>query len=357
MKLEWHRPRSTRPWLLLRPGEVWDWLLIEADGSRREGQGCPPKVLQARVALVVPGEHVSQFQLAAPPGLKRDDWPLLLEDRLLQNCDELLCACLARSPGQLRLMAVARELLEPWRAQCTEWAVPLDHCWAEFQLLPTPEPGTAWRWQRTPGLWLCKGAAASGLEHWLAWPAALGELPQPWPGLHTHAVRGAWPEALAALDSLPSLLDRPRTARSLPGVPAQQRRLLVACLVLATAWAGLWLSHQWRQAQTWRGQVLAAIGDQPSARHAAQALKRLRESELQRQLRERQLEDLQGQLQTWLREHPSWRLQAVRFDGQRWHLRLEGDGTQPPWSDMAHAVGAAVQLQDGLVVFDLGAAT
>jgi len=358
MNVEWRRAAPARPWLLLRPGDVWDWLLVEAGGARRQGQGEPPANLQARVALIVPGECCSQFQLAAPPGLKRDEWPLLLEDRLLQNPDEVLCACLSRQAGQLHLMAVQRQLLEPWREQCAEWGLQVECCWAEFQLLPTPEPGSAWQWQRTPDVSLCKGRGEDATEHWLAWPAALGELPaQPWSGLHRQRVAGLWPISLAPLDTLPSLLDRPRRARALPGVSRQQQHLLAACLVLATAWGGLWLSQQWRQVQTWRAQVLAMTGEQPSPRHAAQALKRLRESELQQQLRERQLEDLQARLQAWLHEHPSWRVQAVRFDGQRWHLRLDGEGTAPPWTEMASAVGAAVQVVNGQVVFDLGAAT
>ncbi|MFJ4064920.1 type II secretion system protein GspL [Pseudomonas sp. NPDC089996] len=358
MKFEWRRTASARPWLLLRPGPEWDWLLVEAGGARRQGQGEPPANLQARVALVVPGEYCSQFQLAAPPGLKRDEWPLLLEDRLQQNPDEVLCACLSRQAGQLQLMAVERLLLEQWREQCAEGGLQVDCCWAEFQLLPAPEPGSAVQWWRAPDLSLCKGSDEHGREHWLAWPAELGELPQqPWSGLHKHAATGTWPAALAALDKLPSLLERPRQARSLPGVSRQQQRLLAACLVLAAAWGGLWLGQQWRQVQTWRAQVIAVTGDQASPRQAAQALKRMREGDLQQQLRERQLQDLQARLQAWLREHPAWRLQAVRFDGQRWHLRLDGDGAAPPWSEMASAVGAAVQAQGGQVVFDLGAAT
>ncbi len=86
-------------------------------------------------------------------------------------------------------------------------------------------------------------------------------------------------------------------------------------------------------------------------------LVRLRESVLQQQLRTRQLDDLQARLQTWLRANPGLRLQAVRFDGQRWHLRLEGEGSAPPWRDMAAAAGATVQVQEGQVIFDLGAAS
>ena len=200
--------------------------------------------------------------------------------------------------------------------------------------------------------------AEDGQEHWLAWPDALGGVPQPpWAGLHKTSLNGNWPTVFAPLATLPGLFERARKVRSLPAASRQQQRLLAACLVLATVWGGLWLSQQWRQAQLWRSQVVAVTGEQASPRHAAQALKRLRESVLQQQLRTRQLDDLQARLQTWLRDNPGLRLQAVRFDGQRWHLRLEGEGSAPPWRDMAAAAGATVQVQEGQVIFDLGAAS
>ena len=362
MKLEWRRHTPARPWLLVRPGEIWDWVLVEDGVAQREGQGEPPANLQARVALVIPGPLCSQFQLAAPPGLKRDEWPLLLEDHLLQGAQEVQCACLSRQAGQLRLLAVARQHLDDWRGQCAEWGLEVERCWAEFQLLPTTEPGAAWQWQRAPGLSLYRGLSDDSREHWLAWPDALGDLPQqPWSGLRAVALAGRWPLALAPLDNLPSLFERSRSVRALPGVPAPQRRLIVACLVLASVWGALWSSQQWRQVQTWRGQVLAVAGAQATPRHAAQALKRLSEADVQQQLRMRQLDDLQARLHAWLQDHPGWRLQAVRFDGQRWHLRLDGEGSAPPWQEMASAAGAAVQVQGTApstqVVFDLGAAT
>jgi len=204
---------------------------------------------------------------------------------------------------------------------------------------------------------LYKGLAEDEQEHWLAWPQALGEAPQqPWAHMQSVPLSGDWPSTLAPLDAMPGLFERARKVPSLPIVSRPQQRLLAACLVLAAVWGGLWLNQQWRQAQLWRAQVFAVTGEQASPRHAAQALKRLRESELQQQIRTRQLEDLQAALQAWLRDQPGWRLQAVRFDGQRWHLRLEGDGATPPWQDMANGAGAAVQVQGGEVVFDLGAA-
>ncbi|WP_207878946.1 type II secretion system protein GspL [Pseudomonas sp. 32_A] len=356
MKFEWGRRTPAQSWLLLRPGVVWHWALAQDGLVQRQGQGEPPANLQARVALILPAEACSCFRVPAPPGLKREEWPLLLEDRLLQAVDEVTCACLAREPGHLRLLVVARQQLEDWRGQCAKWGLQVARCWAELQLLPPPEAGRAWQWQRTPGMYLYKGLAEDRQEHWLAWPDALGEVPrQPWAQLQKVALSGDWPSTLAPLDTLPGLFERTRKVRSLPVVSRPQQRLLAACLVLAAVWGGLWVSKQWGQGQIWRSQVIALTGEQAGPRHAAQALKRLRESELQQQLRTRQLEDLEAALQAWLRDHPSWRLQAVRFDGQRWHLRLEGEGGAPPWNDMAKAAGASVQVQDGQVVFDLGA--
>lgn len=358
MKFEWRRRGSAKPWLLLRPGATWSWLLVEADGLQREGQGRPPELPEARVALILPGDACSQFQLPAPPGLKRDEWPMLLEDRLLQAPDEVQCACLARQAGQLHLLAVAREHLENWRAQCEQWGLAVERCWAEFQLLPTPEPGTAWHWQRATGMHLYSGVSEAGQVHWLAWPEVLGEAPrQPWASLSAVPMSGDWPGTLARLEHLPSLFERPRQVRAMPALSRPQQRLIAACLLLGVVWGGLWASQQWRQVQAWRAQVLQVTGEQPSPRHAAQALKRLREGELQQQLRTRQLEDLQARLHAWLQDHPGWRLQAVRFDGQRWQLTMQGEGDAPPWQEMASAVGASVHVQGaGQVVFDLGAA-
>ncbi|PRN04396.1 MULTISPECIES: type II secretion system protein GspL [unclassified Pseudomonas] len=357
MKFEWRRRTPAQPWLLLRPGVVWHWALTESGVVQRQGQGEPPANLQARVALILPAEACSCFRVPAPPGLKREEWSLLLEDCLLQPPDEVACACLAREPGHLRLLVVARQKLEGWRGQCAAWGLQVERCWAEPQLLPAVEAGTAWHWQRPPGMSLYTGLGEDEQEHWLAWPDALGEMPQqPWAHLQKVPLSGDWPSALAPLDSLPGLFERGRKAPSLPVVSRPQQRLLAACLVLAAVWGSLWLSQQWRQAQLWRAQVIAVTGEQASPRHAAQALKRLRESGLQQQVRTRQLEDLQATLQAWLRDHPGWRLQAVRFDGQRWQLRLEGDGAAPPWQEIAKAADAAVEVQGGEVVFDLGAA-
>lgn len=354
MKFEWRRRTPLRPWLLLRPGPVWDWALVEQGVVTRQGQGMPPAGLSARVALIVPGEHCSHFQLAAPPGLKREEWPLLLEDRLLQGADEVDCACIGRPPGQLRLLVVARQRLAQWRAQCVEWALPVERCWGEFQLLPEPEADECLQWRRGAML-LQLGKGTEGRVHWLAWPDSLGQVPaMVWPAGARAIVEGDWPKELAPLEGLPGLFEA-RSPRQYPRLAPAQRRLALACMALAISWGGLWLAQQWRQAQVYREQVLAVTGPQATPRQAAQALKRLRDSDGEEQLRLRRLDGLQAQLQAWLEANPGWRLQAVRFDGRYWRLALEGDGETPPWQEMAVAVGGKVQIEQGArqVVFDL----
>lgn len=181
MKFEWRRRTSAQPWLLLRPGVVWHWALIDGGVVQRQGQGEPPANLQARVALILPAEACSCFRVPAPPGLKREEWSLLLEDCLLQPPDEVACACLAREPGYLRLLVVARQKLEGWRGQCAAWGLQVERCWAELQLLPAVEAGTAWHWQRHPACPCTKGWAKTnrntgwrGRMHWKKCRSNLG---------------------------------------------------------------------------------------------------------------------------------------------------------------------------------------
>lgn len=354
MKREWRWRSPARPWLLVRPvaDGHWHWCLLDNGVLRDEGQGPPPQGLNARVGVVVPGDACSHFQVPAPPGLKREEWPLLLEDRLLQGSDEVDCACIGRATGQLRLVVVARDRLDDWLAQCVEWGLEVERCWSQFQLLPALERGCGWQWRQEQAT-LYARVDEEGCEHWLAWPQGMGGAPAPWGTQLFAQVDGPWPKRVADLDAAPGLREMRRPRKSL-NVTAQHKGLIAACLVLAAVWGALWLSQQWRQAQLYREQVLAVTGPQASPREAAQELKQLRAADGERALRLRRLDGLQEQLQDWLHAHPQWRLRAVRFDGQRWHLLLDGEGVLPPWEELAAAVGATVQVQAAGVVFDLG---
>ncbi|MCE5980334.1 GspL/Epsl periplasmic domain-containing protein [Pseudomonas sp. LF19] len=363
----WQTPRSSN-WLLLRPGQgqaPWSWLRL-ADGRREAGEGLPPSPDGARVVLILPGNQCSHFQLPAPPGLKRDEWPLLVEERLLQPAESIRCGCVSRQGNQLELVSVDQALLGQWLARCADWGLSVERCWAEFQLLADTPAGTALRWQRSPDLLLLKGVTEQSRQHWLAWPSLLGpNLPAPWPGLQSEAFEGAWPPRLAMLERLPSLFDlRPsRQLRlRLPMTPGHWR-LIAACALLGLLWCGLWLSQQWRQNEVYKAQVLAVTGPVTSPRQAAQVLKRQRQAEEDRQLRLRQIGQLQAALQQWLQAQPAWHMTASGFDGQRWTLRLRGD--QPPevatWEAIAKQVGVPVAVAGGedhlQLMFDLGAAS
>lgn len=359
MRFEWQRRRAARPWLLLRPASTWSWALVEQGVVRRQGLGRPPGEVQARVALILPAEHCSQFQVAAPPGLKRDEWPLLLEERLLQPVDQLLCVCLGRSPGQMRLLVVGNDVLSAWQQQCAAWQLPVERYWAEWQLLPELPSPAAWAWRRGSTV-LLQQSGRDGQQQWLAWPQQLGDAPQAPGQPQRECFEGQWPSSLVQLERLPSVIDTQRPAYTLR-LLAGQRRLLLACLALALLYGGSWFVQQWRQVQVYRQQVQALTGEQASARQAMQVLRRLREQHSERQLRMRQLQSLQTQVDAWLNAHRDWQLRAVDFDGQRWQLTLHGQvqGGAAPWQEIAASVGATAQVDEQAqrVTFDLGGAT
>ena len=368
MKFERWRRRTARPWLLLRPGthgETWQWARVEQGRVQASGVAMPPAIPGARVALVLPGASCSHFQVAAPPGLKRHEWPLLLEDRLLQGAQQVTCGCLAREPGAMRLVCVEQALLDGWLAQCAEWQLDVQRCWAQFQLLPVPSSGSAWCWRQNERLSLFVGSDSEARQHWLAWPVEL-QTATPggiWAELETQPVEGEWPEVCAALDGMPSLFERRRPLRQSRQLGPGFWRLPAVCLALAVLWAGLWCSQQWRQQGMYQAQVEDVVGPVASLREATQRVKQQRLGADERQLRLRQLEHLQSELDGWLRANGSWQLSGAEFDGQRWTLQLQGHETidESPWQAMASALGVAVQVTQGSdqvkLTFDLGAAS
>lgn len=355
--------RLPRHWLLVRPdAHGWRWLLACDGEVLRSGDGRPPQLQGARVALILPGSDCAHFHLPAPPGLKREEWPLLLEDRLLQAPEAIHTGCVSRQQGRLELVGVGREPLAQWLAHCQGWGLKVERCWAEFQLLPDAAPGSAWCWRRAPELSLYKGSSADARQLWLAWPTALGaSLPMPWRDLAIETLEGPWPARLAPLERLTSLLELRQAARLRPRLARGQQRLLAGCAVLALLWGGLWLGLQWRQSALYQAQVAAVAGPVSSARAAAQVLKRQRQVQDEHTLRLRQLDQLQGAMAQWLQARPGWRLRLARFDGVRWRLHLHGlpMPADTPWAAMAANAGAQVTVEPATdelrLVFELGA--
>lgn len=358
----WRR-RAPQTWLLLRPDALhWSWLLVRDGEALRAGAGRPPQTGFERVALVMPGAECGHFHLPAPPGLKREEWPLLLEDRVLQAPEAIHVGCVSRQQGRLELVAVARQRLAEWLAQCEAWGLAPERCWTEFQLLPDIDPGGAWCWRRTPELTLYKGSTTDARQLWLAWPTALGAtLPVVWRELHREMLEGAWPARLVDVQRMPSLIELGRKPRVRLNVARGQRRLMMACAALALLWGGLWLGLQWRQGAVYQAQVAAVTGPVNSPRAAAQVLKRQRQAQDDQALRLRQLEQLQGAMAQWLQAQPGWRLRLARFDGVSWRLHLQGlpVPSDTPWVAMAASVGAQVRVESASdelrLVFDLGA--
>lgn len=358
----WRR-RQPRHWLLVRPdAQGWSWLQVADGEGQRAGRGRPPVTGSEQVALVLPGIDCGHFHLPAPPGLKREECPLLLEDRVLQPPEAIHTGCVSRRQGWLELVTVERDVLAQWLAQCDAWGLKVERCWAEFQLLPEAVAGSAWCWHRAPELSLYKGCTADARQLWLAWPAALGAtLPVAWRDLEIQTLEGPWPSRLAPLERLPSLLERRRAPRTRLDLTRGQQRLLAGCALLALLWCGLWLGLQWRQSAVYQAQVAAVTGPVASVRAATQVLKRQRQVQDDQALRLRQLDQLQEAMAQWMQTQPGWRLRLARFDGARWRLHLQGlpVPVEAPWAAMAASAGAQVTVEpasDELrLVFELGA--
>lgn len=344
--------RNPRPWLLLRPsaeGDSWQWARVEAGQVRASGSGEPPAMANVRVALLIPAEVCSHFHLQAPPGLKRHEWPLLLEDRLLQPAEQVSIGCISRQPGWLELVCVDAQRLQLWLSQCQDWGLHPERCWAELQLLPRAEPSQVLGWRREPGLQLYKRASAEGQQFWLAWPEALGQPPEAG-GYAGAAVQpdGPWPNQPVPLDKLPGTFDvQTGKRRGLPSGLRMDWRLPVACLALAVLWGGLWASQQWRQQALYQEQVRAVTGAADSLPQATQRLRRLREAADEQRLRLRQVEQLQALVSQWLSRQPAWQLDSVAYDGRSWRLQLNGgdEGGHAPWQAFADEVGAVARVE------------
>lgn len=363
IELRGWRRRQPRCWLLMRPDtQGWSWLQV-ADGQLlRWGEGRPPTAAGQQVALILPGTACGHFHLPAPPGLKREEWPLLLEDRLLQGPEAVHTGCVSRQHGRLELVTVERQLLAQWLAHCEGWGLKIERCWSQFQLMPDAAPGSAWCWRHDAGLSLYKGSTREAQHLWLAWPTALGAtLPLAWRDLESETFEAPWPPRLPALERLPSLLELRQAPRLRLSLARGQQRLLVGCAVLAVLWGGLWLGLQWRQGALYREQVAAVAGPVHSLRAAAQALKRQRQAQDEQAVRLRQLDQLQQAMAHWLQAQPGWRVRLARFDGSHWRLHLHGlpPPADAPWAAMAASAGAQVAVEPATdelrVVFELGA--
>lgn len=348
----WRAERSAaRQWLLVRPGihvaDPWQWRRLP---GTEFGDGPPPgRFVQDAIALIVPAAHCSHFQVPAPPGLKPHEWPQLLEDWLQQPVDQVQLSCLSRASGHLELLVVERTRVMGWLDECEALGFSASHVWAEMQLLPEQAPDQSLRWSR--GEYACvKRTDAKGLQRWLVWPHALGDLPDEWQ-LSEQEISGDWPSQWAPLQRLPNLLigsGKAKKRRRTLAFSQTQRRLLGACAAMALVWGAVVLGQFWQQVPVWKAQVEAVTGPVASARQAERVLARLSADQLDWRARQQQMVELEQAVERWLEGRQDWGVSGSYFDGQRWRVVLSGNSEGPPldfWQGMARAVGAKVTVE------------
>nr|WP_065241305.1 hypothetical protein [Halomonas elongata] len=163
-----------------------------------------PEALQSaghETILVLPPASTTRFELTAPKGLKRDEWPLLVAR---YRCDEgngepLTLARLDHVQGRLVLVGVTRSRLQDWQATLARAGLS-PTAWAPaFMGQPDPPEralcalpaGDDWmlRWRDD------EEDQAPGRCHWLSWPRNTA-LPPPWPsasGISRSPTKANWP--------------------------------------------------------------------------------------------------------------------------------------------------------------------
>lgn len=364
------RRRDTRGWLLVRPGlapdRPWQWRRWPGE----EAGDWPPPAGHAqrdRVALVLPAARCSHFLVPAPPGLKRHEWPLLLDDQLQQPSEQVQVFALARVAGHLQLLVVERARVQGWLADAQALGIEPEVVWAQMQLMPPAEAGEVLAWHCGEETCLVRGDA-EGRQQWLVWPTALGDVPEDW-RTDAEAFSGVWPQRWAALERLPNLLE-PRRTRIRPGgwLTPLQRRLTGCAALLGLCWAMLALVQFVNQVPVWKAQVQALAGPVSTVQQATRSLARVQAEQADWRVRQEQLVVLEQGLDRWLGAQQDWGVAGSHFDGRTWRLVLGGHARSqvapPPasnWQDLAQTAGATASAEPSengaqlTVRFDLGA--
>ncbi|MDY7117024.1 type II secretion system protein GspL [Halomonas sp. SSL-5] len=202
---------------------------------------------QHSAVLLLPPDAVSHFSPAHPRGVKRREWPLLIEEQVATPVSRLTLAALERRPDRLELVAVEQQLLAAWQAWLNDRNLGVGYWASGFMGLPTPDmpeqvcvldDGTCWMIK-------ARDPEFPEVERWLSWPRDwLSLLP---PGLSDSHWLG--PEGTSVTATLPpderlALFGRHLPAR-LPEMPgagtARQRpwRLALVLTILLLAHGGL----------------------------------------------------------------------------------------------------------------------
>jgi general secretion pathway protein L len=122
--------------------------------------------------ILLPPNAVSHFSATHPKGIKRSEWPLLIEDRVATEVSRLALAGLEQRPDHLDLVAVERRLLKAWQAWFAERSLSITYWASGFMGMPAPDSPEQLRVLADASHWMIKSLDAdeAGVVHWLTWP-------------------------------------------------------------------------------------------------------------------------------------------------------------------------------------------
>lgn len=149
----------------------------------------------AEAILLLSADAVSHFHLAAPPGLKRSEWPLLLEDVTTEAVDSFHLHPLQRGRDHLELLALPAGELTAWQAWAQHRGLTLKGWSTAFLALALPDSPASASVLDDGHHHLFKGIGepiAGGRQaaiQWLAWPREW-TLPPSWRGRRMHIANG-----------------------------------------------------------------------------------------------------------------------------------------------------------------------
>lgn len=345
------RQRLRRPvtdqWLLALPvdGSAWRWLHWRDGHVLEEGTWPPEPGLKALPsALLLPATACSLFEVTAPPGIRPGEWPLLLEDRLMQPLAEVQVACLGRFGAHLRLLVVERARLEAWLQQAGSLGLSLASGWSEYQLLPEVADGQALVWSR-PGYRCIVQRDDLGQLLWCAWPDRLPGCPLNLSSGLRKSGEHRLQQPLARVPGiLPTLPGRQRLAIN-PGV----MRLAGVCALLALVWLGTLFFQIRAEGAAAREALTQRLGGAISQARAEAQLRQRQRNLQDDAVRLQQLAVLEAALAEWLQEKPEARLEVLAFDGRYWTLTLSNAGASlseaQRWQALATQLGMQAHFE------------
>lgn len=172
---------------------------LTPDSPDEAWQALVRRCAQTPATLLLPADTVSHFHLAAPRGLKRSEWPLLLEEVSSDNAQTLHLHALQRGRGHLELVALSSDELHRWQTWAHTLQLTLAGWSVAFMALEVPDQNDEAATLDDGEYRLFKGRgepvtpAGPTCVEWLAWPRAWSA-PPGWQERH-------WLEAVAHEES------------------------------------------------------------------------------------------------------------------------------------------------------------